>query len=1063
MSIKEQVMTPDLERGLEQEQPESSTWLDRPLLTIRSLDWAWVVFGGLMLAVVLTRFWDLGSRALHHDESLHAVYSWYLYIGNGYQHDPLMHGPFLFHLTALIFWLFGDSDFTVRVGPALFGVAIAAVPWLFMREWLGRRGALVAVALTLISPTVLYYSRFIRHDIFALGWTLLVVYAAFKYLETGHQRYFLLTAAGMALFYSTKENAYIFSALLWPFLLLIVAFEWRRTHDVASSRAWHIVVSMAALLLPFTTALVVEVFFGKLLGFGWDALDYSTAGIVRSLLIFGVLWLVGAGIAAWLFDIRRFLMFAAVFYPIFLLLHTTFLTNPFGVVTGFVGALGYWLDQHGVQRGGQPWYYYLLLLWLYEYMALAIALFGGTWLIFWKRPQGKPLDEQQRIRVVGIFPIFLLWWLVASFIAYSIAGEKMPWLSIHISFPAILLAAWTIGQFLEDVDWAALRTQGGMWFALTFLAATLAAMSLLYWAVRGDWPFRGTTREALTVTMGWLAALLILAITGGIARRLWQQLGEKVAGDAVILVILVLLAASTWRYAWLAAFVHGDIPREMLIYTQTAPDVTMVTEDLKALSQRLTGGLDMVVAYDSGASWPFEWYLRDFPNKRFFGETPGPDLANADVVLIGETSLYSEREQRVRPYIPNYIRHEYKLRWWFPEEYKDLLLTVQEVPDPNDPSRTVVQAVGERNASIFHILANVWRYARHAEYRRDFVDFLLWRKLKQPLGSTNFAMYVRPDLVKEIWSYGNIVAAKDPTLIRDEYDEKTVTLSATRLIGSFGVAEGQLNTPRAVAFAPDGRIVVADSGNHRIQVFNPDGSVALVFGTMGSAPGQFNEPWGVTVDADGNIYVADTWNHRIQKFDAAGNFLAEWGTFADTQGQLTQPAAFWGPRGIAIGPDNLLYVADTGNKRIQIFTLDGTFVGMFGGAGQAPGQLNEPTDVAVAPDGTIYVADTWNQRVQVFSREYAYLREWPIYSWGSQSIVNKPFIETDGERVWISDPENYRVIEFDTAGGVQRVWGTFGTGLDAFALPLGLAYQNGRLAVVDSDNHRVLLFDVGGQ
>ena len=136
---------------------------------------------------------------------------------------------------------------------------------------------------------------------------------------------------------------------------------------------------------------------------------------------------------------------------------------------------------------------------------------------------------------------------------------------------------------------------------------------------------------------------------------------------------------------------------------------------------------------------------------------------------------------------------------------------------------------------------------------------------------------------------------------------------------------------------------------------------------------------------------------------------------------------------------------------------------MFGGAGQAPGQLNEPTDVAVAPDGTIYVADTWKQRVQVFSREYAYLREWPIYSWGSQSIVNKPFIETDGERVWISDPENYRVIEFDTAGGVQRVWGTFGTGLDAFALPLGLAYQNGRLAVVDSDNHRVLLFDVGGQ
>jgi predicted membrane-bound mannosyltransferase len=88
---------------------------------------------------------------MSHDESLHTLYSWNLYAGKGYQHDPLMHGPSLFHITALMYFLFGDSDFSARMGPALFGIAMVILPYWF-RPWLGRVGALAASFMILISP-----------------------------------------------------------------------------------------------------------------------------------------------------------------------------------------------------------------------------------------------------------------------------------------------------------------------------------------------------------------------------------------------------------------------------------------------------------------------------------------------------------------------------------------------------------------------------------------------------------------------------------------------------------------------------------------------------------------------------------------------------------------------------------------------------------------------------------------------------------------------------------------------------------------------------------------------
>ena len=98
---------------------------------------AWVCL--LFLAVVM-RFYGLGDRVISHDESLHTYYSWELSEGRGFQHTPLMHGPFQFHALALSYFLFGDNDFTSRIPAAVFGVGAICLLWWF-RDWLGRVGA----------------------------------------------------------------------------------------------------------------------------------------------------------------------------------------------------------------------------------------------------------------------------------------------------------------------------------------------------------------------------------------------------------------------------------------------------------------------------------------------------------------------------------------------------------------------------------------------------------------------------------------------------------------------------------------------------------------------------------------------------------------------------------------------------------------------------------------------------------------------------------------------------------------------------------------------------------
>ncbi|HEX6385228.1 MAG TPA: flippase activity-associated protein Agl23, partial [Anaerolineae bacterium] len=194
-------------------------FLSRPLFTAIDLDWEKVAYILLIGLAIVTRFWDLGSRVMSHDESLHTQFSYQFYNGEGYNHTPLMHGPFLFHATAATYWLFGDNDYTARIPVAILGVILVAMPYL-LRPWLGRVGALFTGFFFLISPYIMYYSRYIRHDILVITWAMIVVIGMWYYLRERQEKYLWVFTVGTVLMFSTKEVSFIYVAIFGSFLMV---------------------------------------------------------------------------------------------------------------------------------------------------------------------------------------------------------------------------------------------------------------------------------------------------------------------------------------------------------------------------------------------------------------------------------------------------------------------------------------------------------------------------------------------------------------------------------------------------------------------------------------------------------------------------------------------------------------------------------------------------------------------------------------------------------------------------------------------------------------------------
>lgn len=971
--------------------------LDRVWPIPSQLNWELVAYGTLIALALVLRLWDLGSRMLHHDESLHATYSWYLYIGRGYRHDPLMHGPFLFHLNALIYLLFGVSDATARLAPALFGTAIVGLPY-FLRDRIGRTPALVAAALLVVSPSFLYFSRFIRNDIYSATWTLALVILIFKYLDNRRNLYLYLLAAILSLSYATKEIAFISSAILAAYLFILAGFEPLKllVRNSRLSPPSDLLIIFGTFTLPQATAFALKLM--PVLSIP-PAEEYRFLGVV-----FVVLFAISAAIGLrW--NPRVWLWSALIFWGIFTVLFTTLFSNPQGFATGAVGALKYWLDQQGVARGGQPWFYYLVLIPLYEFVPV---IFGLAAMVYF-------LAKRHR------FAAFLTFWTLASFLVYGWASEKMPWLMLHMALPLILLASMSIGKLVDSI--ASRRELGSKTLYYVGCLTVLFFVAAASWNRLNEGEMAVQPIEIQRQTLQTIAIALIFLGLLAVAVALGRQLGRTYSLQIAVGIFLAGLMALSIRAAWQVTYYNGDVPVEMMVYTQTSPDVGRVMKEIERVGFRTGTGKDLKVAYDSDVSWPFEWYLRDYRNRNFYGQ--GMPAADAPVVLVG---FESDHDSKVKPALSNYIGQRYKLRWWFPEDYRGI------TPDG------ILKAIFDQTTRT-----KLWNY-------------FMYRQTFNPLGSTDFSLYIRKDLVEGPLALSSTGVSQTAVSSTSASASATKAITGAEVWGSKGTDAGQFQNPKGVAVGPDGSVYVLDSGNNRVQKFSDNGRFITSWGETGQAEGQFNEPWGIAVDRAGNVYVGDTWNHRIQKFDADGNFLASWGGFANGSGSA-EKGKFYGPRGIAVDQAGYVYVADTGNHRIQKFDANGNLVAITGQRGAGKGQFNEPVGLAVAPDGTLLVADTWNRRVQRLSQDLSPLKEWLVTGWESTLPTDKPFLAvTKLGMIFATDPDNNRIIQFDN-GALVGMYDRIGDGGDFLRLPTGVAVDvKGRVLVVDSLNNRLVRF-----
>ena len=264
-----------------------------------------------------------------------------------------------------------------------------------------------------------------------------------------------------------------------------------------------------------------------------------------------------------------------------------------------------------------------------------------------------------------------------------------------------------------------------------------------------------------------------------------------------------------------------------------------------------------------------------------------------------------------------------------------------------------------------------------------------------------------------------------------------------------GSGEGMFEYPLGVAVSDVDEIAVTEQLNHRVQVFDSNGTLLRSLDDKGENAGEFKCLVGIAIDRNRNILVTDNGNHRVQILSWEGRHLGSFGGKGSLDSQLDHP---WG---LSLDSAGNVIVADIGNRLIKIFTPDGRFVMKIGGKGS----FSFPVHCVQCGEHFI-VSDSDEHCIKVFNNEGHFQYKFGKQGQGDGEFKYPRFLSvTQSKHLLVCDMGNHRIQVFELDGKFVGKFGTKGSNLGEFKEPLSVAVlSNDQIVVCEKNNHRIQIF-----
>lgn len=564
----------------------------------------WVLYGVTIVFGLLLRWIMLDARPYHHDESLHGMYGRYFFDfpeANFYKYDPMLHGPMLYNCMRFIYAMFGDSLWAARTPVCIMGSLFMFMPLLF-RRYFNQTSVLILTAAVALSPTMVYWSRFLREDTWVLAGMLFTVYG-FTAASSPWKAFFVLFGATIQ--WCTKESFFVSLAVVIGYLVFEFAFK-------------HFILKENDHLLGKLAKYIATYAWETLIAFAICALVFA--------------WFYSAGFR-----------------------------YPQGIVEG-IGkkAIDYWSKHHAMERIKGPFNFHIYVLAWYElpvfiafvssiilfyrrasseirFIALTVL---ATIAISWAFTNESTIEEnslwkifklKNRLDIIGLFvllchaPLVTIhhllkrehalaatgYFATATFFVYSYLGEKVPWLSVYpLVFLLPYLAMFFESYFKEyPIDYKNYPLQR----ALLYVGMLFAALGMIFVLERMDSDPK--TNEDM-VFIGFGAVLIAIALLNEYAQPKFLK------GFNVGRWIIGIAALFTLRSAIQTNQLYGGRETEYLSQVHTTYDLAEVAKQIVDDAQNEREGYAPLVFATGEATWPLAWYFRNLRDEYKFQAKP---------------------------------------------------------------------------------------------------------------------------------------------------------------------------------------------------------------------------------------------------------------------------------------------------------------------------------------------------------------------------------------------------------------------------------------------------------